>query len=274
MTSHIMLGAGVVTMGARSPEITAMAAATLQELSGGRHVLGIGTGTSHAAPGGGTSDRPLERLRAYIGVVRRVLEGVTVDDEEMFGVSGFALGLQVEPPPIWIAALGDRAIALGGEVADGILMNMCTPERVAQACKIRDEAAERAGRDPSSVTMAVYVRACLGVEGAVALPALRDATARYAALPPYRRQFHAMGQGDEADAAARALEAGRLDEVPAPLVQAVMVMGGRREAMDRFAAYRQAGADLVLCYPVLALDPFSSILGTVMAAAPSAAVEN
>ena len=52
------------------------------------------------------------------------------------------------------------------------------------------------------------------------------------------------------------------------------VMGGRAEALARFRAYRDAGADLVLCYPVAAAaDPFSSILGTVLAAAPSPAVE-
>jgi 2-methylisocitrate lyase-like PEP mutase family enzyme len=61
--------------------------------------------------------------------------------------------------------------------------------------------------------------------------------------------------------------------VPESLVRALAVTGGRTQALQRFEAYREAGADLVLCYPVAALEPFSSILGTVLAAAPQTAVE-
>ena len=61
--------------------------------------------------------------------------------------------------------------------------------------------------------------------------------------------------------------------MPERLVQAVTVSGGRQDALRRFAAYREAGADLVICYPVIALDPFSSLLGTVLGAAPSPSLE-
>jgi 2-methylisocitrate lyase-like PEP mutase family enzyme len=83
-----------------------------------------------------------------------------------------------------------------------------------------------------------------------------------------------MELGEAAGAAAAAFEAGRIADVPEELVMAVTVAGGRQEAVARFAEYRRAGADLVLCYPVTAsLDPFSSMLGTVLAAAPETAVE-
>jgi len=92
-------------------------------------------------------------------------------------------------------------------------------------------------------------------------------------LPHYLRQFEAMGFGQEGAVASKAFVAGKLDEVPESLVRALTVSGGRASALERFASYRQAGADLVLCYPVAALEPFSSLLGTVLAAAPSSAVE-
>jgi alkanesulfonate monooxygenase SsuD/methylene tetrahydromethanopterin reductase-like flavin-dependent oxidoreductase (luciferase family) len=272
VTSRILLGTGVVTMQSRSPAITAMAAATVQQLSGGRHVLGLGTGTSGAGPGQGP-DRPLHRLRAYVDVVRRSLSGRPIEHDELFGTAGFVLALDVDPPPIWLAALGDRAIAMAGEIADGVLLNWCTPDRVARARDIVRESAEGTGRNPERVTLTVYVRACLGVEESVALPALQEATALYASLPAYRAQFEAMGFGAEAEAAARALESGRPEQVPVDLVRDVAVMGTREEALARFDAYRRAGADLVLCYPVPARDPLSSILGTVMAAAPTPALE-
>ncbi|HEX2266708.1 MAG TPA: LLM class flavin-dependent oxidoreductase [Actinomycetota bacterium] len=264
-TSRMGLGTGVVTVQARSPVTTAMGAATLQELSGGRFVLGLGAG---AAP------NPLRAVEEYACVVRAILAGENVTNERL-GVSNFTLGLLLErsPPPIWLAALGDRMMSLAGRIADGVLLNWCTPERVAQARDIVDRSATEAGRSPSDVTVAVYVRGCIGVEDAVAYDALRAATAQYAAIPHYANQLVQMGLGEESRIAARALESGGLADVPARLVRALTVMGGRRDALDRFDAYRRAGADVVLWYPVPALDPFSSILGTLLAAAPSPALE-
>ena len=136
-----------------------------------------------------------------------------------------------------------------------------------------DQAAERAGRDPGAITLSVYLRACLGVSERAALAALRGPTGQYAAIPHYLRQLERMGLGEEGSAAAAAFGSGRLDDVPESLVRALTVVGGRPEAIERSRAFREAGADLVLWYPVPALDPLSSIMGTVMAAAPDPAVE-
>jgi alkanesulfonate monooxygenase SsuD/methylene tetrahydromethanopterin reductase-like flavin-dependent oxidoreductase (luciferase family) len=273
-TSTIALGTGVVTVPARSPVTTAMAAATVQDLSAGRMILGIGAGDVRGVarmPAGGV----LELARRYVGVVQQALAGNQVQTDDLFGVSGFRLALPSgsHRPPVWLGALGDGMIRLAGEVADGVILNWCTPERVAGAVRLIHESAERAGRDPSTFTVSVYVRACLGVEEAVALQALREMTGLYASFGHYRRQFGLMGLGEEAALASKAFQAGRLQEVPDALVRALTVMGGRPEALARFAAYREAGADLVLCYPVAALEPLSSVLGTVLAAAPSPALE-
>ncbi len=272
-----LLGTGVVPMWSRSPTATAMAAATVQELSGGRFVLGVGAG---GGPRGVAAEAfrglsPLAAVEAYTRVVRQALAGEPVGPGDVFGAEGFRLRLDPGAPvPIWLAALGDGMVGLAGRVADGVLLNWCTPERVASARATLREAAERAGRDAASITVAVYVRACLGQEDEVALPPLARAAAQYASYPGYRRQFEAMGLAGEAAAAAAAARAA--DPVPGagPLARALVVTGGRAEATGRFAAYREAGADLVLCYPVLAgHDAFSSLLGTVMAAAPRPALE-
>jgi len=134
-------------------------------------------------------------------------------------------------------------------------------------------AAEQAGRDPSLLTVAVYVRACLGLDEDVAMSALKQMAGQYAAIPHYLRQFEVMGLGEEAAMGAKAYQAGRVEEVPEPLVRATAVTGGRGTALARFGEYRDAGADVVLCYPVAALDPSSSVLGTVLAAAPSPSLE-
>jgi alkanesulfonate monooxygenase SsuD/methylene tetrahydromethanopterin reductase-like flavin-dependent oxidoreductase (luciferase family) len=273
-TSRMALGTGVVTIPSRSPATTAMGAATVNDLSGGRMILGIGTGDPNAVarmPSGGV----MELTRRYVEVVKQALSGRAAPADDLFGGGGFRLALSSEspPPPVWMGALGDGMIRLAGELAEGVLLNWCTPGRVARAKELLVEGAERAGRNPAEVTVAVYVRACLGVEEPVALEALRKMTGLYASFPNYRRQFELMGLGQEASAAAEAFSGGKPNEIPESLIRALTVIGGRAEALDRFAEFREAGADLVLCYPVAALETLSSVMGTVLAAAPSPALE-
>ena len=239
-TNRLSLGTGVVTLDARSAGTTAMAAASLQDLSGGRAILGIGAGSSGS----------LDAVRRYLGDVRSSIGELELTDE-------------ARTVPVWLGALGDGMVSLAGEVADGVLLNWCTPERVARATTLVREAAERAGRDPSAVTIGVYVRACLGIDEDVAIAALGAMVGRYAAIPHYQRQLEAMGLR----------EAARPSGPPDAVVRALTVSGSRTQALARFDAFREAGADLVLCYPVPALDPLSSVMGTVLAAAPDPAVE-
>lgn len=114
-TSTVGLGTGVVTVQSRSPVTTAMAAATLHELSNGRFTLGIGSGTA---------SRPLDAVAEYVRVVRAILARESVTNER-FSVSGFRLGLPLDrPPPIWLAALGDRMLSLAGRIADGVRVEL------------------------------------------------------------------------------------------------------------------------------------------------------
>jgi hypothetical protein len=98
-------------------------------------------------------------------------------------------------------------------------------------------------------------------------------TGQYAAIPHYLRQLELMGLGEEGAVAAKAFAAGRPGDVPESLVRALAVLGGRKEALAKFDEFRRAGADLVLCYPVAALEPYSSVLGTVLTAAPTPPIE-
>jgi alkanesulfonate monooxygenase SsuD/methylene tetrahydromethanopterin reductase-like flavin-dependent oxidoreductase (luciferase family) len=265
VTEALGLGTGVVPMHARRAAATAMAAATVQDLSGGRLTLGLGTGP----PGPGA----LDRLRAYLEAVRTGLAGLPFTSPEP---PHEVVELSVVPdvaPPIWIAALGERGFGLAGQVADGVLLNWCTPERVRRAREIVAEAATRAGRDPGAVTIAVYVRANLVDEGPVAVEALQAAAGQYALMPHYRRQLEAMGLGDAAAAAARSAGAGSPLGVPEDLVRELCLTGNLSAALDRLAEYRDAGADLPIVYPVPARDPVSSLMGTILAVAPTPAPE-
>jgi alkanesulfonate monooxygenase SsuD/methylene tetrahydromethanopterin reductase-like flavin-dependent oxidoreductase (luciferase family) len=216
-TDRLLLGTGVIPMAARTPRLAAMAAATVQERSGGRHILGVGTGG--AAPGA------LGRLRDYVEEIRDLVGG---------SPPAAALRLPLPAPvPIWIAALGPRAVRLAGQIADGVILNWCTPDRVAEACDAIRAAAGESGRELGSVTIAVYVRASFSGRSDEALMA---AAREYASYPAYARQFEAMG----------------VEPSPEAIVRAVCLRGDPDRAKERLEAYRLAGADLPVVYPVLA----------------------
>ena len=170
-------------MTSRRPALTAMGMATLQERSHGRAILGLGTGPARAGA--------LDELRTQVLEIRSRLDAMT----DPAATAGLVLDRQV---PIWIAALGPRAVALAGGIADGVLLNWCTPERVAEARALLEEAADDAGRDPTSITVAAYIRAAIEddpASDAGARRALAAAAGEYATYPAYRRQFDAMGVG-------------------------------------------------------------------------------
>ena len=240
VTRRIHLASGVAPLGSRDERRMAMEAATLQDLSGGRAILGLG------------SQLPIAETERRVALIRSLLSG---DDPSSRDPSvPAALDLPAPDVPIYLAAHGPRMTTLAGAVADGVILNWCTPDRVAQA---RDQVARGAdGRDPAGVTVAVFVRACVGGDDERARAALADAASQYAAMPPYRRQFEAMGLGGEAD------RAGRGDGDA--LAEAVCARGSGAEARGRLAAYSEAGADLVVVYPVPLLDAAASILETIM----------
>src|SRR5580700_3536737 len=139
-TSKIRLGSGIFQMPGRSPAMTAMTAATIDELSGGRMVLGIGSSGPQVAEGwhGQRFGRQLQRTREYVAVVRKALarerlefKGETLELPLPDG-PGKALKLMIGPVqeriPIYLAAIGPKNTALAGEIADGWIPTFFSPE--------------------------------------------------------------------------------------------------------------------------------------------------
>jgi len=262
-TSTVKLGSGVAPVTSRRLSLLAAAAATAHERTGGRLVLGIGSGM----PVRGS----LQRVRDAVAFVRAAFAGEEAKDPESGESFALALDVPAGAPPIWLAALGDRMVALAGEVADGVLLNWCTPERVARTAAIVTESAARAGREPPVI--GVYIRGCLGAEESLALEALRAMTGQYAAVPHYRRQMESFGLGDEANAAGEAFLRGKPGEVPESLVRMLCLVGDSDAAKRRLGDFRAAGAALPVVYPVPVLDAPSSIMSTMLAVAPQPALQ-
>jgi F420-dependent oxidoreductase-like protein len=158
VTSKIKLGAAIFQMPARSPAMTAMTAATIDNLSDGRMLLGIGSSGPQVAEGwhGQRFGRQIQRTREYVQVVRKALarervefEGETVTLPLPDG-PGKALKLTIAPVqdqiPIYLAAIGPNNTKLAGEVADGWIPTLFSPEHVGEFRPLLEEGAARAGR--------------------------------------------------------------------------------------------------------------------------------
>jgi alkanesulfonate monooxygenase SsuD/methylene tetrahydromethanopterin reductase-like flavin-dependent oxidoreductase (luciferase family) len=268
-TERLRIGTGVVPIYTRTPATMAQTAATINEFSHGRLRLGLGVSHRPVVEGwhGQSIDSPAGEMREYVAIVRAILRGEDPPAGTKWS-TGFRLaGVDLAPDmPIYIAALSPLMLRLAGEIADGVILNWCPPERVAFARARIAEGAEAAERDPASVMVAVYVRAWVGPEETEAMSALRAMAGQYASYRAYRRQFDEVGLGPQAAVAGQAHRAGRPEDVPEVLVRAVCAVGG--EARDRVEAFREAGADLPIVYPVATADAAASIETTLRALAP------
>src|SRR5947209_4341172 len=157
-TSRIRLGAAIFQMPGRSAAMTAMTAATIDELSGGRMIIGIGSSGPQVAEGwhGQRFARQLARTRDYVAVVRMALarervayHGETLELPLPDG-PGKALKLTITPVqeriPIYLAAIGPKNTALAGEIADGWIPTFLSPEHVGELRSLLEEGAERSGK--------------------------------------------------------------------------------------------------------------------------------
>ncbi|MFA7554612.1 MAG: TIGR03857 family LLM class F420-dependent oxidoreductase [Spongiibacteraceae bacterium] len=155
VTSKINIATGLIHQVTRHPVTIAAMAATLQQMSGGRFVLGIGRGVGPLAPSLGVKPATLASLEQLASTLKRLWAGERITEEGPLGkFSGlrFVDQLSEPPPPIIFGTFGQLGLKLAGRCFDGVLLHpFLTVEAVANAVKIVRESAEAAGRDPASV---------------------------------------------------------------------------------------------------------------------------
>ncbi|PCN50283.1 5,10-methylenetetrahydromethanopterin reductase [Candidatus Geothermarchaeota archaeon ex4572_27] len=164
-TKRITLGVGVTNPYVVHPVWTASAIATLDELSGGRAVLGIGAGDRATLEGIGIKwERPLTSVKEAVEVMRRLLAGEKVKLEgEAFKVAKAKLNYKPSRvPPIYVGAQGPKMLEVAGMVGDGVLINASNPKDFEDAIKYIKAGAEKAGRDFSKIDVVAYT--CFSVD--------------------------------------------------------------------------------------------------------------
>src|SRR5207249_4803022 len=120
----------------RTPVGLAMSASTLNQITGGKFVLGVGTGRAYSAwyrRMWGVQDKStIGLMRDYITAIRALMSGDPIDlDSPHFSLHGANLNVPATPPPIHLAALGPEMLKIGAELCDGLVLNNCSPEYIA-----------------------------------------------------------------------------------------------------------------------------------------------
>lgn len=246
------LGTGVLALQLRTPMVVAMAGATLQALHPEREIL-LGVGISspvvterwHGVPYG---DRPVERVREYVTLLRACLSGEKVDFAgDFYQAKGFRLGVRLgeRRPKIVVGALNPRMLALAGELADGVLLNYLPASHVPWSIE-----QVRAGGE---ATIYAYVHAglCEREEG---IDNARRDLYSYAVVDSYARNFERAGFADEvAEIRGRFADGDRAGAVAAVsdrMVDAIDVMGDADAVHATMRAYADAGVDVPVLMPL------------------------
>ncbi len=273
-TSRIRLGSAIFQMPGRSAAMTAMTAATLDQLSGGRMILGIGSSGPQVAEGwhGQRFGRQLQRTREYVEVVRMALSrerleysGETLELPLPDG-PGKALKLTIAPVqdriPVFLAAIGPKNTTLAAEIADGWIPTLFSPEHVAEFRPLLEEGFARAGNGKGfdDFEIAPTVNVFVTDDVAAARDAMRPYVALYVGGMGSRDKnfYNALVQRYGFEDAAREVQdlylEGKRDEamaaLPEALIDTVSLCGPPDVVRERLAVFREAGVGTLMVSPM------------------------
>ncbi len=247
-------------------------AASIDQISGGRMLLGLGTSGPQVSEGwhGVRFPKQVERTREYVAVVRMALahkpvefHGQTLELPLPDG-PGKVLKLTIRPVqeriPIYLAVLGPKNVALAGEIADGWLPVYFSPEHVERLRLPLEEGAARAGRSLDGFRICPSVHVIIGDDIESARNAMRPVLALYIGGMGSREQnfYNRLVSGYGFEAAAREVQelylsgqrAAAMEALPDELIDMVTIAGPKEHARERIRAYRDAGVETLIVSPM------------------------
>jgi len=249
-TERIKLGTGVLPIYSRTPVATAQTAATIDEISGGRMIIGIGVSHRVTVENwyGQTIDRPVDEMREYVGALRAMLRGEDPPEGTKWPTRFHFMGYEVRPDiPIYLAALSPNMLRLAGEVADGVLLWLCDPPYIRDVVVPEvTKGRERAGKDIEGFDIVPAVPAAVTADRAATLDRVRGDLVTYLSLPFYRSMLERSGFDAEIAAFDEGIAAGDVERAKAAMSEAMLdSLGGFGDGDDVRAAvncYLEAGA--------------------------------
>src|ERR1043166_6268988 len=272
VTRRMKIGSAVYHILGRTPATLALQAVGLDELSGGRFLLGIGVSNPTIARWHGLSmDHPLGRAQEYIEIVRRAMRGEKLDfSGKYFAAHAFKMAFKPgkNPIPIYHAAFGPKMTRLAGKISEGVLINMANPAEIRRIADEVRQGATEVGKDPAAMEIICKIRCSIAHTYEAAREALSHAVTYYALADYYRDLLGRMGFGEEVEAmrtawksggfhAARKLITDRLFE-GLPLIAATSA----GEVVEQIRPYADAGATRIILPYVAASDDIVSEMKT------------
>ena len=265
-TSKLKLGTAIYHVYGRSAITLGIQSATLQDLSAGRLLLGIGVANKTiAAWHNGVFDRPLTRAREYIEILRKTAAGERVEYEGEIYNTGKRFQLSWTPShpgfPIYLAGLGPQMTKLVGKISDGVFINMATPATVKKIAKRVREGAVEAGRDPDAIEIIVKVRVSLNPDRAIARSKLKQVLTFYNIADHYKDMLIASGFEPEVLRIQEAFKAGGFKAASQIMTDEYMdklpVIPGTsiKEIKERLQPFVDAGATRLIIPYVPVTEP-------------------
>jgi alkanesulfonate monooxygenase SsuD/methylene tetrahydromethanopterin reductase-like flavin-dependent oxidoreductase (luciferase family) len=201
-TSRVRLGTGVIPIYARTPANMAQSFATLDELSGGRAIAGLGVSHKPVVEHwyGQSIDKPLAEMREYVAIVRAILRGEDPPPGEKFRTAFHLTGWEPRADlPIYLAGLSPGMLRLAGEIADGVVLWLCNPNYIREVVvPTVGEGRAKAGRDIDGFDIVAAVPSAVTDEPEAARDRLRGEVGPYFNLPYYRAMLERSGLDPDA----------------------------------------------------------------------------
>jgi len=249
-TSKIRLGTGVLPIYSRHPVATAQTAATIDEISAGRMVIGLGVSHRVTVENwyGTEIGKPVAEMREYVGAVRAMLRGEEPPQGERWPTNFRFMGYEVRPElPIYVAALSPKMLRAAGEIADGVLLWLCDPPYVRDVVIPEVTAGRQAiGKTLEGFDIVPAVPSGVTDDRGATLDRLRGDLITYLSLPFYRSMLERSGFGEEIAGFDAAMGAGEVDKAKAAMSETMLdSLGGFGSAEDVQGAvqrYLDAGA--------------------------------
>ena len=255
-TKNIRLCTGIVNVFSRSPGLMAMQAATLDEISEGRFVLGLGTSGARVIEGfhGVDYKKPLTRLRQYIQVVQALIAGKRLSDAgaDLWEFRHFKLEMTPvrERIPIYCACLNEKAIRMTGELADGWMPTFWPYQRMDEGRKLLAEGAAISGRDPAEIVTAPFTTAIPMADRQAGYDTARKIISFY--IGGMGDYYHALlsrlGFAENADLVKNLYAENKRSEAAAAvseqMLEALVIAGDPEFCRSRLSQWREAGVQM------------------------------
>ena len=274
-TKRIKVGTGIINIYSRFPSLIAMTVATLDDLTGGRVVLGLGSGSVIGASKDGVPNEfaqlqyeyPLGHLKELVPLIRKLLAGEEITFQGRF-YKMEKVKLNFEPIrhkiPIYFGQQGPKMMEYAGQAADGVLITLCCTTPYVKDVINRVETSQRAsGRKKGSIDFAARLITSLSDDPKKAIKRAKQVVGRVYINPGAKPVMDLSGFNLDVAALKKAADRGRDDEieslVPDEVADSATLSGTKKHVKERLQEFREAGVTLPLIVPIG--DNYNEVIG-------------